>query len=71
VFLEGLIKIDEAKLIYRFTCAKKFQIEDDCIKQLRLNSWGREYINGEGLLKIYGNVTKMFEDYFRQYYREI
>lgn len=40
----GLILLDYSDLIYRFTCAKKFNIETTDIKQLRINSWGQEYI---------------------------
>lgn len=35
---EYLIILEKCNLIYRFTCAKKFKLEDDKIKQLRINS---------------------------------
>lgn len=38
-----IITLDNAKVIYRFTVAKKFFVNDKTIKQLRLNSWGKEY----------------------------
>lgn len=40
---EYLIILEKCNLIYRFTCAKKFKLEDDKIKQLRINSWGEHY----------------------------
>ncbi len=43
IYLEGLILLDESDLIFRFTCAKKFQIKDQTLKQLRINSWGKTY----------------------------
>lgn len=41
-FLTALNLLDISKFLYRFPCAKKFQIEDPSIYQLRINSWGRE-----------------------------
>lgn len=35
--------IENCNLIYRFTCAKKFNINDESLKQLRINSWGEKY----------------------------
>lgn len=43
-FNRCVLILDFTKLIYRFTCAKKFNLQDTCVKQLRINSWGREYI---------------------------
>lgn len=40
---KGLAILEKCNLIYRFTCAKKFRLYDDGIKQLRINSWGEEY----------------------------
>ncbi len=39
----ALIINDVSKFLYRFTCAKKFHIEDVTLKQLRINSWGKDY----------------------------
>ena len=36
--------LDICKLIYRFNCALKFEIDDKNKKQFRINSWGREYV---------------------------
>lgn len=36
--------LDICKLVYRFTCALKFQIKDTECKQFRINSWGKYYI---------------------------
>lgn len=44
IFKKALYLLDISKLVYRFTCAKKFEVQDDSIKQLRLNSWGRMYL---------------------------
>lgn len=38
-----LLILDNIKMIYRFTVAKKFAIPDKTKKQYRLNSWGKEY----------------------------
>ncbi len=51
LFLQSIFILDEAKLIYRFTCAKKFQENDSGIKQLRINSWGNEYIREHNLIE--------------------
>ncbi|MFB5761894.1 hypothetical protein [Paenibacillus medicaginis] len=66
----ALILIDEAKLIYRFTAAKKFKIEDDRIQQLRLNSWGREYIKTFDLTNTYKNSYLSMYSYFLSYFEE-
>ncbi len=68
LLLKHLLELDVAKLIYRFTCAKKFQIGDDSIKQLRLNSWGREHLSEGGLLKKHSFITEKIDSYFREYY---
>ena len=44
LYSKCLFILDISKLIYRFTCAKKFEIQDDKIKQFRINSWGNEYL---------------------------
>jgi hypothetical protein len=69
-FMNHLILIDEAKLTYRFTCAKKFLMPDDSIKQLRLNSWGREYIKEYDLLNVYADAYNALRDTFTRYFRE-
>lgn len=70
IFLKSIMYIDYSKLIYRFTCAKKFNITNYCTKQLRLNSWGREYIISEKLLEkhelIYGEILKTFTNCFNK-----
>lgn len=43
-FDKAMFILDFCKLIYRFTCAKKFKENNIHIFQLRLNSWGREYV---------------------------
>lgn len=68
-FINHLILIDEAKLIYRFTCAKKFMIPDDSIKQLRLNSWGHEYIKVYELLNKYADAFSVLQHTFIEYFR--
>ncbi len=68
LFVEALFYLDYAKLIYRFTCAKKFDVEDELINQLRINSWGREFILQHNLLKkreqTYGILYRFFNDYY-------
>lgn len=39
-----LVQLSKAQLIYRFTAARKFAIQDGSVKQLRINSWGRRLI---------------------------
>lgn len=41
----ALYLLEKSDLIFRFTCAKKFAIEDQTQKQLRINSWGENYAN--------------------------
>lgn len=69
-FMNHLILIDEAKLTYRFTCAKKFLMSDDSIKQLRLNSWGHEYIKEYDLLNTYADESAALRDTFTRYFRD-
>lgn len=70
IFFQSLIDIDLCKLIYRFTCAKKFCVKDTTIKQLRLNSWGNEYITVKNLIdnnkEIYNAMYLYFERYFSE-----
>ncbi len=74
IFEPGLLKcafiaVDEAKLVYRFTAAKKFKIRDDRVKQLRINSWGREYIWESKLLDTQRDIFEALRSYFTQYFR--
>jgi len=69
-FKMSIVCVDEAKLIYRFTAAKKFRIMDDQIKQLRLNSWGREYIKEANLLIKYNAVFSQLRLFFIAYYQK-
>lgn len=69
-FMNHLILVDEAKLTYRFTCAKKFLMPDDSIKQLRLNSWGHEYIKKCDLLNTYADESAAMRDTFSNYFHE-
>jgi hypothetical protein len=39
-----LMQLTMAQLIYRFTAATKFAISDVSVKQLRINSWGRDLV---------------------------
>lgn len=57
-----IIIIDNVKLIYRFTVAKKFHVKDTKTKQLRLNSWGKEYYG-----KIDLEIKKNTEDLMKKY----
>lgn len=63
-FERAIFILDFGKLIYRFTCAKKFK-EDNNITQLRLNSWGRVYICS--YLSVDQKDFKVIEDYFEEY----
>ncbi|AIQ15082.1 hypothetical protein [Paenibacillus durus] len=65
----AFIAVDEAKLVYRFTVAKKFKIRDDRVKQLRINSWGREYIKEYKLLKTQQDIFGTLHSYFIKYFR--
>ncbi|HEY2493755.1 MAG TPA: hypothetical protein VGI33_12720 [Paenibacillus sp.] len=69
-FLKYLIRVDDAKLIYRFTCAKKFEMKNEKTKQLRLNSWGRQYIDDQQILNKYSKeverMTICFSDYLKE-----
>lgn len=39
---KSLVALQLCQLVYRFTVARKFLLTDPSIKQLRINSWGRE-----------------------------
>ena len=66
LFNKSIILLDVSKLIYRFTCAKKFYINGDSIKQLRLNSWGKEYIIQRNLISEYKNNYDLILRFFEQ-----
>ena len=70
IFTGALIKLDISKLIYRFTCARKFKIEDETIKQLRINSWGNEYIKEKNVLELYKKESEIIYNYVNQYYND-
>lgn len=67
---EGIFALDVSKLIYKFTCAKKFHVEDESICQMRINSWGREYIKQKQLLKKYEKEYAAFREFVRVYYKD-
>ncbi|OAB47993.1 hypothetical protein [Paenibacillus antarcticus] len=69
-FLKYLIRVDDAKLIYRFTCAKKFEVNNERTKQLRINSWGRQYIDDQHLLNKYSNDVEKMTLCFSNYLKE-
>ncbi|MBO5484003.1 MAG: hypothetical protein J5979_02180 [Lachnospiraceae bacterium] len=70
IFSEALFYLDYAKLIYRFTCAKKFCVEDDLINQLRINSWGREFILQYDILNENRIRYEKMYNYFNSYYMQ-
>jgi hypothetical protein len=39
----ALLLLKSADLIFRFTCARKFEIADTHLKQIRANTWGKWY----------------------------
>ena len=67
---QAFIFLDISKLIYRFTCAKKFEIQNDMIKQVRLNSWGREFIESEKTLEKFSVEYNMINRFLSQYFEE-
>ena len=78
IFVKSICMLDYTKLIYRFTCAKKFEVEDLKIQQLRINSWGREKIFSE--IKTfphkheYSKIYKLVDGYMennKPIYREL
>lgn len=69
-FLRGMLRLDDAKLIYRFTCARKFRIPDDRIKQLRINSWGKECLKETSLLDVAGLYSQRLQVTFTQYFNK-
>ena len=66
-FKNSLILIDLSKFIYRFSCAKKFMINDGSIQQLRINSWGREYLILMDLIDQYKNEYNTMKKYYSEY----
>ncbi len=67
-FDRAIFILDFSKLIYRFTCARKFKEVDDSINQLRINSWGREYISNTNLIFNYSNQYKKILEFFKEYF---
>ena len=53
IISNALVILDVSKLIYRFPCARKFLIWNTEIKQFRINSWGKEYLNTKGTISQY------------------
>jgi hypothetical protein len=49
----AMIYLTQSQMIYRFTVALKFLINDKSIKQLRINSWGRKYCSDKLLPRNY------------------
>lgn len=67
LFESSLYYIDFSKLIYRFTCAKKFMVKDSSVNQLRINSWGNYYLDQEWNMKYseeYYAIISFFEKYY-------
>lgn len=67
-FYQSMIDIDNAKLIYRFTLAKKFLESDSEIKQLRINSWGIEYLLQNNYIFSNNNLYEYLTDYCKKEY---
>jgi len=69
-FIKGLILLNETDLIFRFTAARKFKVADPSAKQLRINSWGKLYIQEKALIKqydpLYAKLTEQAKSYFIQ-----
>jgi len=57
-FTEVLLLLNETRLNFRFTAARKFAIEDSSVKQLRINSWGKLFIETKALITQYGALYK-------------
>jgi hypothetical protein len=71
------VRLGCAQLIYRFSAAVKFG-QSCASKQLRINSWGRQYVEQVDLMAKYkplsDNLTGWFENYFQEHagcYREL
>ena len=52
-FKRNLILLEKSGLVYRFTCAKKFKIQNKSLKQLRINSWGKDHVLKKKLLDLF------------------
>jgi len=69
-FIKSLMLLNETDLIFRFTAARKFKITDPSAKQLRINSWGKLYIQEKALIKqydpLYAKLTEQAKSYFIQ-----
>ncbi len=77
-FQKAITILDISKLIYRFTCAKKFNIKNDAIVQLRINSWGRTFLEENKILdhkkEVYSEIYRFFTRYFEAHenqYKEL
>lgn len=69
-YLSTTILLDDAKLIYRFTTARKFKIAESQLKQLRINSWGREYIAQNELKRRFSTELGLMQSFLRNYVHE-
>lgn len=68
--LKYLKILENCNLIYRFTCAKKFKVDDESLKQLRINSWGEEYykqIEKNNIVEITDIIEREIKTHYESY----
>ncbi len=66
----GLILLNHADLIFRFTCARKFRVQDRRMKQVRVNSWGQWHARDRRLARRYPDVGPTVDCAVRAMLRE-
>lgn len=69
-FEQALFFLDFSKLIYRFRCAKKFKINNGSVNQLRINSWGKDYLLDKNILAMHCDDYHKLKNYFNNYFNE-
>jgi hypothetical protein len=63
-----LAQLGLAQLVYRFNIARKFSMDDEITKQLRINSWGRYLLTEEHILDLMDSDKKTIIATFEEYY---
>lgn len=67
---KSMMLLDFSKLIYRFTCAKKFRVDNDEIVQMRINSWGKQYLEEKKIISQNMNQYNRILEFYRTYFND-
>lgn len=60
----AVLALQGAQLIYRFTVARRFDVADSTMKQIRINSWGHHVLPEMALPEVARATRARLQDYF-------